>query len=83
MIKRTIACWWRGHDVMVPPGSGCEWFCEHCGRWIDYHTVVTKDGGMVARLRELRKRWAVWWMPCEDCGKRFGRHGETQDHVPF
>lgn len=38
-------------------------------------------------LRQPLKRWKErlfgWCKPCGDCGKRFGRHDETQDHCPF
>lgn len=34
------------------------------------------------RLSEQTHRWRAW-LTCSDCGKHFGRHDESADHLPF
>lgn len=61
--------------------------CDRCGKCYD------QDYGLRERLfvyRYLFWRWyyervGSWrnWLKCSDCGRRFGRHDESQDHLPF
>lgn len=81
-LRRLVRCWWRGHDE-TPSLITDDWECRECGKLLDYHAVVTNDGGVRGRIRALWQYVTNWWRPCEDCGSRFGRHDETKDHIPF
>lgn len=77
---KRLSCWLNGHN-MDP--YECR-YCTTCDREIP---VSNFNGcGIRGRLRTWwfmkRQRIRAWWK-CEDCGKRFGRHDDTIDHIPF
>lgn len=81
-------CKWWGHRL-VPEAAEfySVYICKRCGKYVE------EDRG----LREwLNLRWyfflwntrhkiADWrtWLRCPDCGLHFGKHDESQDHIPF
>lgn len=74
-MKRLI-CRWKGHA----PDQFCEG-CERCGEFISYYELVRTP------WREELRRWfnwkLDWFRPCRECGKRFRRHDDSIDHIPF
>jgi hypothetical protein len=32
---------------------------------------------------DWKNRFMAWLGPCVDCGRRFGRHDDNVDHLPF
>lgn len=77
-MKRFI-CWWRGHDLVNPVG---EWDCCRCGKQLSYDEVVN-ERPMWYRILDMLERPVKFFKPCRDCGKRFGKHDERVDHIPF
>lgn len=84
----NLLCRFWGHDPHPEAAEFyCVYDCRRCGELYD------QDMG----LREWAKvRWwhlcywaslriAAWryWLRCTDCGKRFGRHDDNADHLPF
>jgi uncharacterized C2H2 Zn-finger protein len=61
--------------------------CDRCG------TVYERDVGVREWIRvrlALARYWlrelvvdARQWVRCSDCGRRFGRHDDAADHIPF
>ncbi len=90
-VNTPWLCRWWGHDL-DPIGSHyyCVDYCTRCEKTVERTTGV-------ARLRELasvriwlircaiRDRFHYWrcWLKCSECGKRFGRHDDSFDHIPF
>lgn len=63
--------------------------CEHCDREFIYgrHPVARAKVRAVIFARWLRELAfsirSFLFCRCEDCGRRFGRHDNTIDHLPF
>jgi uncharacterized protein with PIN domain len=78
MRFKAIICRWRGHDLR---NSFIEWECDCCGQCLSYDDMVQES--IKRRIaRWLRARFD-WFRKCPDCGRRFGRHHDDVDHVPF
>jgi hypothetical protein len=49
----------------------------------------TRAERLAVRWLLLKERVCDWlqyyrpWRRCSDCGKRWGRHDEAMDHIPF
>jgi hypothetical protein len=35
------------------------------------------------RLHDVKVGFLAWFQPCYACGRRFGRHDDSIDHLPF
>lgn len=83
IIKRII-CRWEGHNFNNNAEDG--FTCERCGRSCDYHQFVTRECAGIYGLKDIIRAWREclprWWK-CDECGKRFGRHDRTKEHLPF
>lgn len=86
--RPTLLCRIWGHDL--DPDASYYYridYCRNCERQVDGSTG----------LREwLKVRWSIFtdnvrgtlygwrcWLKCSECGKRFGRHDDRFDHLPF
>lgn len=80
---KRIHCFFSGHCY----GPLDMLFCERCGHEYEYGEPIGVFGGIAFRWRYTFRPWIrrklAWFRKCEDCGKRFGRHDETVDHLPF
>jgi len=78
-FHRRLRCAWRGHDPVNPVNEG--WHCQDCEDPLSYYQVVTHRG-LKTRIKD---RWSLFavWLKCPDCGKRFGRHDDDAEHIPF
>lgn len=82
-IVGRLVCSWMGHTAIWHPGYGePDYTCTVCGRELSYEDMA-RGRGLRLALVERWNRVAVWWMKCDDCGKRFGRHDENVTHLPF
>lgn len=86
-MKNQVCKWW-GHDMCEEALHYYAVFeCRRCGK------VYESDTGIREWLRVrlwlaqqwLEREWASWkyWYRCSDCGRRFGKHDDSQDHLPF
>jgi len=57
------------------------WHCTRCDA--SDETSILNDGTLPEFFRQIRQRIRNFFHPCADCGKRFGRHDKTVDHLPF
>ncbi len=77
-MKRLI-CWLKGHEFNSYGGEDC----TRCGRYISFDEFIQTSGGFVFRIRQRKYELIKFFKPCDECGKRFGRHDETKEHLPF
>lgn len=92
MDDRTPSlCRWWGHQL-DPEAShyyGVDYCCR-CERQVERNTGILRLRELAAvRIfiigREIRmwiQSYQEWWK-CSECGKRFGKHDDTYDHIPF
>lgn len=71
-----LLCWWTGHK---PALYGEE--CARCGNAFTYEEWCKWTPRQ--RLESFCRRRFRWFLRCDDCGKRFGRHDDTIQHIPF
>lgn len=87
---KRILCFFIGHAYSEIAGQHGYLACDRCGfseplqegrkepftiaEWLHWRRYVAKR-----KVGELK----AWLSPCSDCGKRFGRHNNTIDHLPF
>lgn len=82
-LKFRLQCWWFGHHSAAPYGYPDE--CIHCDTVI--HPQDTE--GFRNQLLNWRfyhwPRWLTrsWYQRCPECGRRFGRHDDNKEHIPF
>lgn len=85
-MKRLI-CRLIGHDFEPEAAHYYGLYsCRRCG-------YEDRDGRPPSWLEVVRYRLRGWirdrrhdfrkWWKCSDCGRHFGRHDETVDHLPF
>lgn len=79
-----LRCFLQGHTP-PPYGEGCM-VCDR--EHLTYHEWCVK--GIIFRLKSWWKysgnpisRIHRYFSKCPDCGKRFHRHDESIDHIPF
>lgn len=83
----SIICKLIGHKPVVDykyRSRGYErikWKCARCHAGDDCNLYCSAS--LKSWFYDLK--WAVikWFRPCGECGKRFGRHDNRIDHVPF
>lgn len=72
--------------------EGAEFYCVYDCMRCDYHGNGDEYGwrgwvaGKLWRFNYWGKsyQWGFWWaFKCTECGKRFGRHDDSFDHLPF
>ena len=60
--------------------------------WMDHETVKFKfvffgfELNLCFRahsMHHVRRKFDAWWYPCSTCGKRFGKHDDSKEHLPF
>ena len=61
--------------------------CDRCGDVYEQDTglrewVKVRWWLASQRVKSELKDWR-YWLRCSDCGRRFGRHDDSQDHIPF
>lgn len=87
-MKKLIArfkCWWNGH--FAPPYGEDGEECLVCER-TDLTSEDWYAGGAKYRIWSWwtfgpPDRLRTWLSKCPDCGKRFGRHTQECDDIPF
>lgn len=88
-IPRLCRLW--GHDL--DPDAlryyGID-YCQRCERQVEGSTGVLRLRELLSvRLwimrRAVRDRLYGWreWLKCSECGRRFGKHDDRFDHLPF
>lgn len=83
----NIWCRIAGHRYN-PEGAEyyCVYDCERCGHHGYEYGWREQIEGKLWRLNRWGEsyRWGFWWaFKCSECGKRFGRHNDEFDHLPF
>ena len=84
-------CRWWGHNL-DPDAShyyGLD-YCIRCEKEVERNTGVLRLRELASVrifiIRRAVRDW-VWswrgWLKCSECGKRFGRHDDSYDHIPF
>lgn len=91
-MRTNFICQLKGHETNAFDGYNCE-RCEAA-----YDGSPAWGGSLWWRLtwrvrgvlglppftyRSTLWHLRQWIKPCVDCGKRFGRHDETKEHIPF
>jgi len=60
--------------------------CERCQRELEFYQPsrleVWRSNIRYWLSEQYEELWR-WWRPCPDCKRRFGRHDEAIDHIPF
>jgi endogenous inhibitor of DNA gyrase (YacG/DUF329 family) len=83
MNVKKLKCRWFGHDIRND--YPYQYYCPYCNTYVEYDEFVR--GGYINRLVYNIKAWCKfkinWFNKCPDCGKRFGRHDENYQHLPF
>jgi hypothetical protein len=78
---KHLICWWSGHERCQ--SAAIHDHCCQCGVYIP---DTYPDLGMRVRLQDwLRNKRQLFreWLRCPDCGRRFGRHDDSMEHLPF
>lgn len=83
-------CRWLWHHYdEIGADCYCVYYCTRCGH------EQGNEPGILPRLAwrvrlwwherviEGARRRLEWFLPCRDCGRWFGRHDDSQDHIPF
>lgn len=90
-MKRYWVCSLLGHKDSDPEAIYDPFVCKRCGD-SDYDNHYDDDFDpwhirlyyrMKWRAKNKRDRFVGWFRRCPDCGRRFGRHDESVDHLPF
>jgi len=88
-------CFFLGHDIDSECLEfNCIQYCKRCGeddhsylsetipsKWRHF-TSLTRYGWRLV-IRQWFREKTRWFRKCDDCGKRFGRHDDSIDHIPF
>ena len=81
-------CRLLGHDVLE---EALHYYvvleCRRCGKVYDDQIgprewIRVRLWLLSIWLKDHAGRWS-YWLRCSDCGRRFGRHDESKDHLPF
>lgn len=82
---KRIHCFIHGHNY--PWSHYGENRCERCGHEYEYAEPIGILGEIAYSWRWGRlgavRHWLSWFRKCEDCGKRFHRHDDSIEHLPF
>lgn len=93
-MKRYWVCSLLGHRSDDPEAYDdpfTMFVCSRCGG-CDYYYYdqdfshpwhVMTYWRWKAGMLDWKNRFMAWLGPCGDCGRRFGRHDESVDHLPF
>lgn len=88
-MKRYWLCSLLGHADSDPEAIYCPFVCKRCGACDYYESDFSQPWHIEAYWRLKNRvvdswlRLMGWFRPCADCGRRFGRHDESVDHLPF
>lgn len=65
----------------------CVYHCERCGHeGYEDGSWRERIGVRVWVIQQAIGQWIRswrYWLRCDDCGRWFGRHDDSQDHLPF
>ena len=88
-MKRYWVCSLLGHKDGDPEAIYDPFVCCRCGA-SDYYESDFSEPWHINAYHRLKskvvgkwERLKGWSLPCSDCGRRFGRHDENVDHLPF
>lgn len=86
--KPSRLCRWWGHSLEEEASYYYSVdYCRRCHAQVDGNTGLRE--WLRVRIfvagRSVREWFWSWrcWYKCNDCGKRFGRHDNRFDHIPF
>lgn len=90
-VSTPWLCRWWGHNL-DPEAShyyGVD-YCVRCDKSVERTTGFLRVRELVSvRLWIVQRAIRDWvfswrhWLKCCECGKRFGRHDNRFDHMPF